>query len=51
MDTGCVARVLDVDLEVVLQVLAHAGDVGDDRDAQPAQQLRVPHARQLQELR
>ena len=43
--------VLDVDLEVVLQVLAHAGQVGDHVDAEPAEQLGRAHAGQLQQLR
>ncbi len=43
--------VLDVDLEVVLQVLAHAGQVGHRVDAEPAQQPGVAHPGQLQQLR
>jgi len=36
---------------VVLKVLAHAGQVDDDRDAEAAQQLGVADAGQLQQLR
>ena len=43
--------VLDVDLEVVLEVLAHAGRVVDDVDAVAAQQLLVADAGELQQLR
>ena len=35
-DTGCLRPVLDVDLEMVLQVLADAGQVGDEVDAEIA---------------
>ena len=48
---GCVQRVLDVRGQVVLQVLAHAGQVRDDRDVQRGQLVRVPDAGQLQQLR
>ncbi len=34
IETGCVQRVLDVDLEVVLEVLPDAGQVGHDRHAE-----------------
>ncbi len=37
--------------QVVLQVLAHAGQVRDDRDVQSGQLVRVPDAGQLQQLR
>ena len=42
---------LDVDLEVVLEVLPHARQVGDDVDAERAQFGRAADARQLQQLR
>jgi hypothetical protein len=42
------ARVLDVDLEVVLQVLADAGQVVHDVDAERAQLVGVAHAGELQ---
>ena len=45
------AGVLDVDLEVVLQVLPDAGQVGADVDAEPAQLVGVADAGQLQQLR
>ena len=41
------ALVLDVDLEVVLEVLADAGQVGHDRDAEGFQVGRRADARQL----
>jgi len=43
--------VLDVDLEVVLEVLADTRQIGHDRDPQRAQVRRVADARQLEELR
>ena len=49
IETGCVP-VLDVDLEVVLEVLADAGQVVDDRDAERQQLRRVADARELEEL-
>ena len=45
------ARVLHVDLEVVLEVLAHPRQVADHVDAQGAQLARRADARELQELR
>ena len=42
---------LDVDLEVVLEVLADARQVGDDRDAERREVRRRPDARQLEQLR
>ena len=48
---GLRARVLHVDLEVVLQVLPHAGQVGDDADPVRAQLVRRADARQLEQLR
>jgi hypothetical protein len=44
------ALVLDVDLEVVLEVLADARDMGDRLDAQGLELVRVAHARELQQL-
>ena len=41
---------LDVEFEVVLQIAADAGPVGDDRDAFRAQLLRRPDAGEQQEL-
>jgi hypothetical protein len=43
--------VLDVDLEVVLQVLADARQVVDDVDADSAELVRVPDTRELEQLR
>ena len=43
--------VLDVDLEVVLEVLAHARDVRHDRDPEAAEQPGRADARQLEQLR
>ena len=43
-------RVLDVDLEVVLEVLPHARHVGDDADAEGAQVVGVADSGELQEL-
>ena len=45
------ARVLDVDLEVVLQVLADALEVVDDIDSERTQIPGVSDARELEELR
>ena len=45
------ARVLDIDLQVVLQVLAHPRQVGHHVDAEPGQQRRAAHPGQLQQLR
>ena len=45
IDTGWRAGVLDVDLEVVLQVLTHAGQVVDDVDAERLELRGVAHAR------
>ncbi len=45
------AGVLDVDLEMVLQVLAHAGQVGHHGHAQRLELGRGADARELQELR
>ena len=45
------AFVLQVHLEVVLQVLADAGAVDHDRNAQRAQRVGRPHARAQQQLR
>ena len=42
---------LHVDLEMVLEVLAHAGQVADHIDAQGTQLARRAHTRELQELR
>ena len=42
---------LDVDLEVVLQVLADARQVGDDLDPERAQLGRRADARELEQLR
>ena len=42
---------LEIEFEMVLQVLADAGPVGDDVDPERAQFRRRPHARQLQQLR
>ena len=50
-DTGCVRQVLDVDLEVILQVLAHARQVVHDRHAERLELARVADARELQQLR
>ena len=50
-ETGCVAQVLDVDLEVILQVLADARQVVHDRDAERLELARVPDAGELQQLR
>src|SRR5262249_8438961 len=44
------ARMLDVDLEVVLQVLADPWQVVSRLDACSAQMLRVAHPRELEEL-
>jgi hypothetical protein len=43
--------VLDVDLEVVLQVLADAGQVVHDVDAERLEVVRVADAGELQQLR
>ena len=51
IDTGWRAGVLDVDLEVVLQVLAHAGEVVDHGDAERLQLRGVADAGQLEQLR
>jgi len=48
---GLRARVLDVDLKVILQVLADAGKIMDDVHAERAQLVCVADARKLQELR
>ncbi|CUI27591.1 Uncharacterised protein [Achromobacter xylosoxidans] len=46
------ARLVDeADLQVVLQVLAHAGQVAHHADAEAPQQRGRAHARQLQQLR
>ncbi len=45
------AGVLHVDLQVVLEVLAHAGQVVHHVDAERAELVRVPHARHLEGLR
>ena len=42
---------LDVHLEVVLQVLADARDIGDHVDAEPPQLLGIADPGQLEELR
>ena len=42
---------LKSEFEMVLQVFANAGPVGDDVDPERAQFRRRPHARQLQQLR
>ena len=44
-------RVLDVDLEVVLEVRADTGQVGDDVDPELPQILGVADAGELQQLR
>jgi hypothetical protein len=43
--------VLDIDLEVVLQVLADAGQVLDDLDPERAELGRRPDAGELEQLR
>src|SRR3954471_16168156 len=43
--------VLDVDLEVVLQIRAHAWQVRHDRDPERREVRRLPDPRQLQKLR
>ena len=53
--TGCdrhrlLRRVLDVDLEVVLEVRTDTRDIRDDVDAEGAQVVGVAHPGQLQEL-
>ena len=45
------AFVLHVDLEVILQVLADAGKVEDDGDAERSRDVGRPDARALQQLR
>src|SRR4029453_7716068 len=45
------AAVLDVHLEVVLEVLADAGQVLDRVDSESPKELAVADARQLEELR
>ena len=52
IETGCLRGVLDVDLEVVLQVLADPGRSCDDVDAEPARGAPGrPDAGELQQLR
>ena len=50
-ETGRFAGVLDVDLEVVLQVLADAGQVVHDLDAERRELGRVADAGELEQLR
>ena len=47
---GLGARVLDVHLQVVLEMLSHAGKVLHDRDAEGLELTRAADARQLQGL-
>ena len=42
---------MDVDLEVVLEVVAHSTQPGDDVDAHGAQQFRIADTGELKELR
>ena len=44
---GLFAGVLDIHFEVVLQVLANTGDVGDDVDAQGLELAGIADAREL----
>ncbi len=41
---------LDVDLEVVLEVLAHAGEIRHHVHAERAELVRRAHARDLEQL-
>src|SRR5262249_17866301 len=45
------AAVLHADLQMILQIRADAGHIGDHLDAEIAQDLRWPEAGELQQLR
>ena len=51
IETGCLRAVLDVDLEVVLQVLADARQVVDDVDAERLELAGVADPGELEQLR
>ena len=43
--------VLHADLQVVVEILSHAGKIVDDRDLKPVEQVSLSYAGQLQQLR